>query len=465
MKALKPILISGKEVLPLIEGGKGVAVTNGASSGAWANAGGVGTFSSVTPDNYDENGNYVPLELKSKIRTERHEEFVKASIEGGIAQAKIAYEKSNGEGRVHMNMLWELGSSRQIVKGIMEGAKGLVHGVTSGAGMPFALPEVTVPYGAYYYPIVSSARAFKLLWKRSFCNHSEFLGGVVYEDPWLAGGHNGLSNSEDPKAPQDPYPRLVELRKAMNEVGLNNTPVVMAGGVWYLRDWEHMLDNSEVGPIAFQFGTRPLLTQESPVGVKWRDRLFSLKEGDVSLQNFSPTGFYSSAVRNDFIKELESRLDRQIDFSQEQTEEFSFEYATKGAGTVYIKAQDAEKAEKFVQAGFEYVMKTPDNTLVFFTKERQKDVKTKMAECRGCLSHCRFSGWMDKEPFTTGRTADPRSFCIHNTLMAVAHDGNIENELMFAGHQAFNFAKDPFYQGGKFVPTVKQLVERIQTGD
>jgi len=35
--------------------------------------------------------------------------------------------------------------------------------------------------------------------------------------------------------------------------------------------------------------------------------------------------------------------------------------------------------------------------------------------------------------------------------------------LMFAGHNAFRFASDPFYAGG-FVPTVRQLVDRIVTG-
>ena len=54
MKALNAIRLSGREVLPLIEGGKGIGVTNGLSSGAWAAAGGVGTFSGVNADSYDE---------------------------------------------------------------------------------------------------------------------------------------------------------------------------------------------------------------------------------------------------------------------------------------------------------------------------------------------------------------------------------------------------------------------------
>ena len=38
---------------------------------------------------------------------------------------------------------------------------------------------------------------------------------MVYEDPWLAGGHNGLSNSENPKEPESPFPRVLELRRLM----------------------------------------------------------------------------------------------------------------------------------------------------------------------------------------------------------------------------------------------------------
>jgi hypothetical protein len=45
----------------------------------------------------------------------------------------------------------------------------------------------------------------------------------------------------------------------------DDVPIIMAGGVWYLREWEHWIDNPELGQIAFQFGTRPLLTEESPI--------------------------------------------------------------------------------------------------------------------------------------------------------------------------------------------------------
>lgn len=59
MKKLNPIMISGKEVLPLIEGGKGINASDGRSSGAWAHENCVGTFSGVSPDFYDSKGNVI----------------------------------------------------------------------------------------------------------------------------------------------------------------------------------------------------------------------------------------------------------------------------------------------------------------------------------------------------------------------------------------------------------------------
>ena len=465
MKAINPIRMGGVEVLPLVEGGKGVAVSNGATCGGWASGGGVGTFSAVNADSYDADGKVIRQTYSGRTRRERHEELVAYGIAGGIAQAKEAYERSNGQGRIHTNVLWEMGGAERVARGMLEGAKGLIHGITCGAGMPYRLADIARDYGVYYYPIISSSRAFSALWKRAYSKTREWLGGVVYEDPWLAGGHNGLSNSEDPKKPEDPFPRVLKLRQQMREFGLGDVPIIMAGGVWWLEEWEDWIDNPDLGPIAFQFGTRPLLTKESPISEAWKDRLLSLKPGDVSLQAFSPTGFYSSAVRNDFLRELEGRSERQVAFTAEQVGEHVADY---GVGPrkrlVYLTPQDRARVQGWEAAGFVEAMRTPDNTLIFVTPGEAREILKDQIECMGCLSHCRFSNWTQNEPdFSTGKKADPRSFCIQKTLQDVAHDGSLDRNLMFAGHNAFRFASDPFYSNG-FVPTAKQLVERIMTG-
>ena len=466
-KSIRPILYGGREVLPLIEGGKGVSATNHASSGAWALAGGIGTVSAVNADSYDAEGRIIPQIYHALTRRDRHEELIRFAIDGAVEQVRRAYDIASGKGALNINVLWEMGGAQRVLHGVLEKTKGLVTGVTCGAGMPYKLSEIAASYGVNYLPIISSARAFNALWKRAYHKAAEWLAAVVYEDPWLAGGHNGLSNAEDPLQPQDPYPRVKALRETMREGGISDDlPIIMAGGVWNLREWEHWIDNPELGQIAFQFGTRPLLTKESPIPEAWKQRLMTLEEGDVLLHRFSPTGFYSSAVRNPFLRNLEARSHRQIAFTKEKLGDHAFELDVGVAGkkNVWVTRGDLLHAREWYAQGFTEAVKTPDETLIFVTSEEKAQIRKDQADCMGCLSQCGFSSWADNEKNSTGRLADPRSFCIQKTLQEIAHGGPVDQNLMFAGHSAFRFKSDPFYSNG-FVPTVKQLIDRILTGD
>ncbi|QCB54604.1 nitronate monooxygenase [Sphingopyxis sp. PAMC25046] len=465
-KGLKPILYGGREVWPLVEGGKGVSATNHMSSGAWAAAGGIGTVSAVNADSYDAEGKIIPQIYRALTRKERHEELIQYGIEGAVAQVERAYDVSGGKGAININVLWEMGGAQQILEGVLERTKGLVAGVTCGAGMPYKLSEIAQRHNVLYLPIISSARAFRALWKRAYHKVSDLLGAVVYEDPWLAGGHNGLSNAEDPLVPQDPYPRVKALRDTMRAEGISDeVPIVMAGGVWYLRDWENWIDNPELGQIAFQYGTRPLLTEESPIPQEWKDRLRTLDDGDVLLHRFSPTGFYSSAVRNPFLRDLEARSERQIPYSKQEAGDHivQLDVGVKGKN-FWVTPHDRARARDWFAEGYTEALKTPDNTVVFVTEPDKAMIRKDQADCMGCLSHCGFSSWKDHDDYSTGYLADPRSFCIQKTLQDIAHGGDVEQNLMFAGHAAFNFKTDPFYSNN-FTPTVKQLVDRILTGD
>jgi NAD(P)H-dependent flavin oxidoreductase YrpB (nitropropane dioxygenase family) len=468
MKPINAIRMGGVDVLPLVEGGKGVSISTGVTAGHWAASGGAGTMSAVNADFYDEHDTLVEQVYHGRTRRERHEELVAFGIRGGIAQARRAHDLSGGKGRIHANLLWEMGGAERVISGVLEGAKGLIHGITCGAGMPYRLSDIAQKFNVHYYPIVSSARAFNALWKRAYSKAATLLGGVVYEDPWLAGGHNGLSNGEDPLKPEDPYPRVLALRQTLRTFGLGDTPIIMAGGVWWLEEWEHWIDNPELGPIAFQFGTRPLLTKESPISEAWKHRLMTLKPGDVFLNKFSPTGFYSSAVNNGFIQELRERSEHQVAYSTEPVGEHMAAY---GVGPrkrlVYLTPVDLQRVESWERQGFNETLRTPDSTLIFVTPDRAKSIVEDQVNCMGCLSQCRFSNWSQHGPdFSNGKKADPRSFCIQKTLQAVSHtndEDELEHNLMFSGHNAYRFAQDPYY-GNNFIPTVKQLMERILTG-
>src|SRR5690606_13804848 len=153
---------------------------------------------------------------------------------------------------------------------------------------------------------------------------------------------------------------------------------------------------------------------------------------------------------------LEARSERQIAFSGEEAGDHicQLDAGVKGRN-FWVTPGDLLRAREWVGQGFTNALKTPDNTLVFVTDAERADIRKDQADCMGCLSHCGFSSWKDHDDHTTGRLADPRSFCIQKTLQDAVHGGDIERNLIFAGHGAYRFKQDPFYSNG-FVPTVKQ---------
>ena len=76
MQILKKLHISGRLVWPVIEGGKGIGISDGKSSGAFAFAGAVGTFSGVNAKLIGKDGIEKPLHYQGKTRNARHEELM-----------------------------------------------------------------------------------------------------------------------------------------------------------------------------------------------------------------------------------------------------------------------------------------------------------------------------------------------------------------------------------------------------
>lgn len=467
MKSIKKIFISGAEVFPIIEGGKGIGVTNGETAGAFAAADAVGTLSVVFTPNKDDNGRLTPISVAGKSRKQKSVDLIEKSIINTVKEIETAYRISEGKGRIHINILWGIAGAEKIIHEVLSQTRGKVHGITCGAGMPYKLAEIAKQYNVYYYPIVSSARAFGALWARSYKHVPELLGGIVYEDPWKAGGHNGITNKEDPKSPELPIGRITDLRSLLIKSGLSEVPIIMAGGVWNLKEYEDWFDNEQVGPIAFQFGTRPLLTKESPISKAWKDRLLEIKEGDISLNKFSSTGFYSSALNNDFLKELYERSQREVTYNEMPDDDYKMLVALEsGKKNIFVNNTDYDKIHKWMIEGYSKALVTPDSSIIFVTNDKAKKIRTDQKDCKGCLAACRFSGWCDSEElnYSTGKKADPRSFCILKTLQNVICEGDVDHELVFSGHNSYNFSIDPLYSDCN-VPTIKELVDKILVGE
>ncbi len=152
MKAINAIRMGGVDVLPLVEGGKGISISNGISSGRWAFAGGVGTFSAVNADSFDDQGHRIPQVYRGRTRRERHEELVAYAVQGALTQARRAYDLASGMGRIHANILWEMGAAERIITEVLEQAKGIINGITCGAGMPYRLSDIAARFNVLLLP-------------------------------------------------------------------------------------------------------------------------------------------------------------------------------------------------------------------------------------------------------------------------------------------------------------------------
>src|SRR3546814_5642842 len=146
-----------------------------------------------------------------------------------------------------------------------------------------------------------------------------------------------------------------------------------------LCDWNNWIDNPEHGTIAFQFGTRPLLTRESPIPQGWKDKLLDIDDDEVLLHRFSPTGFYSSAVRTPFLRNLEARSERQIPFSTQEAGDHTFQLDVGVKGkNFWVTRNDLLRARTWFGEGFTEALTTPDNTLVFRSEEHTSEIQSLM---------------------------------------------------------------------------------------
>ena len=109
-------------------------------------------------------------------------------------------------------------------------------------------------------------------------------------------------------------------------------------------------------------------------------------------------------MKNNFLRELEERSERQTPFLKEQTNEFNekIEIGPRKR-TFYVKHSDKSKILEWIKKGFSKPMATPNNTHIWVTIQKASQIVKDQIDCMGCLSQCLFSNWSQGETGTTGK--------------------------------------------------------------
>ena len=301
---LRMLQLSGKTLLPVVQGGMGVGVSAGGLAGTVANLGAVGTISSVDlrrlhPDLMARTGH---LDKESDAR-QQIESANLIALDREIQKAQLL---SNGRGLIAVNIMKALNQyPGYVAQSLTSGADAIVV----GAGLPLDLPELAKDFpNTALIPILSDARGVQLV-VRKWEKKGRLPSAIVIEHPKLAGGHLGAANIDDLNDPRFDFdvaiPAILEFFKTAGLEG--QIPLIAAGGISCRED---ILRLQALGASAVQLGTAFAVTQECDAPLAFKEILAHAKPED--LQEFiSVAGLPARAVKTPWLEKyirIESKL-------------------------------------------------------------------------------------------------------------------------------------------------------------
>lgn len=271
---------------PIMQGGMGVGVSMHKLAGNVAKEGGIGIISTADIGYQDPEFEKDPMKANIKA--------IKTEIEEA---RKIA-----PKGIIGVNVMVALSNYAEIVR---ECVKNKIDLIVSGAGLPKDLPSFIKGTKTKIAPIVSSGRAAKLIAKLWISKYNYAPDMIVIEGP-EAGGHLGFKTEEllpenKPKLEDITKDVLKEVKEIEKESG-KEIPVVVAGGVFDGKDIAKFL---KLGASGVQMATRFVATEECDASDAFKQAYVNAKKEDIKIIK-SPVGMPGRAIRNEFIKKVES---------------------------------------------------------------------------------------------------------------------------------------------------------------
>lgn len=286
MKKWAPTGLLSRMEIPLIQGGMGVAVSEGNLAGAVAATGAMGTLSFCQVGYREEDFRSNTLE---------------ANLRAFDKELETAREKSNGRGLIAVNIMHALTDYATFAK---HAAKRGIDAIVVGAGLPLDLPKYVEGTKTMIAPIVSGARAMQLIlrtWEKKFQRYPDF---VVLEGRDAA-GHLGFAPDEmDDEA--HALPKLIrEVSEALvqwKEKAKRDIALFVGGGIFDAEDARMALDN---GADGVQIGTRFIATVECDASDGFKEKVVTATEEDVR-RIVSPVGMPARALHSPLLDKIET---------------------------------------------------------------------------------------------------------------------------------------------------------------
>lgn len=274
--------------VPIVQGGMGVGISMSGLASAVANEGGIGVISAAG------------LGLVYK---EHSKDFDKATLWGLKEEIRKAREAAR-RGIIGVNIMVAMTDFANLVRTAIASKIDIIF---SGAGLPLNLPSyLTEGAKTKLVPIVSSARALKVIAKRWLGEYNYLPDAVVVEGP-KAGGHLGFQREqiEDPAfALETIVPEVVAVARELEQTHGRRIPVIAGGGIFTGEDIHRI---TSLGADAVQMGTRFVTTDECDASMAFKAAYLNAHEEDIRLIQ-SPVGMPGRAISNHFLEQVEAGL-------------------------------------------------------------------------------------------------------------------------------------------------------------
>ena len=283
-KNMKSLSIGGLLVAqPIVQGGMGVGISLSGLASAVANEGGVGVISSAG------------LGLLYKKLSPN---FVEAAILGLKEELRLTREKT--QGIVGVNIMVAMSNFSDMVKTAIQEKIDIIF---SGAGMPLDLPSYLVE-GAKtkLVPIVSSARAAKIICEKWWSTYKYLPDAVVVEGP-KAGGHLGFKVEQlddENFSLERLVPAVCQEIEPFERINNTKIPVIAAGGLYSGEDIYNIM---QLGASGVQLGTRFVTTEECDASLDFKETYINATEEDIKIIK-SPVGMPGRAIFNSFMEKV-----------------------------------------------------------------------------------------------------------------------------------------------------------------
>jgi NAD(P)H-dependent flavin oxidoreductase YrpB (nitropropane dioxygenase family) len=281
---MKSFYIGNREIkLPIIQGGMGVGISLSGLASAVANEGGIGVISCAG------------LGLLYK---QTPGDYLKNCIWGLQEELRKVREKSKGI--VGVNIMVALSNYADMVRTSISEKADVIF---SGAGLPLDLPSyLKEDSTTSLVPIVSSARAAKLICEKWYKNYNYLPDAIVVEGP-KAGGHLGFKKEQiedENYALEILIPQVVATVAEYED--RKHIPVIAAGGI---TTGEDIMKFIKLGASGAQLGSIFVPTFECDAADNFKQEYLKSAKKDIMIIE-SPVGMPGRAIDGEFIQRVKN---------------------------------------------------------------------------------------------------------------------------------------------------------------